>query len=683
MPEGVTGSVTCAEAGRDRNVVSLHRIEAIGAGEDLEDPAGRVVLPDVGHELLPVGGAVAHGGIGKEGLPGFDVGQPADVVEVEVAAHDGVDLAGGYAGSGERSWKQASLSPRRRAVAHPGVDQNGAIPGTNQETADRDMYHAVRRQQILVGGEIETDVERLGQSADAVVEGQKVDFADAHSPTACPQAEGSDKGRFTQRNLSGDGCLRWATMSRSDATVRPPSVDALARSLARGDGRGRGLPHPLLVDVAREAIAAGDPDSAQGRAAALARALLQPVINGTGVLLHTNLGRAPLPGGSVDGAAGEGPSRASNLEIDLTSGRRGSRNGIGRPGDLLARLCGAEAALVVNNGAGAVLLVLAALAAGRRVAVSRGELVEIGGGFRIPEVLAQSGATLVEVGATNRTRLADYAAAVADGAAVVLKVHPSNYRITGFTESVGVAPLAAIDPLVPVVADLGSGLLDASCPWVTGGPPAWLVGEPAARQTLAAGAALVTFSGDKLLGGPQAGIIAGRADLVEVCARHPLARALRPGGLVLGSLADVALAYLSRDACTRIPFWRMATTPLPELRARAEALAGNTKDRNLVKTKRFSPDSAQVWRAEGVEVGGVGVEVVETEAVPGAGSAPGVTIPSVGVAIIGDHGAALRGAPIPILARVVDGQTIIDLRSIDPADDPLVDKALSALADGS
>ncbi|MEY2406109.1 MAG: L-seryl-tRNA(Ser) seleniumtransferase, partial [Acidimicrobiaceae bacterium] len=310
---------------------------------------------------------------------------------------------------------------------------------------------------------------------------------------------------------------------------RPPSVDALARSMAEID-----LPHPLLVDAARAAIAAGDPGSATRRAEAVRTALLGPVINATGVLLHTNLGRAPL--------AVEQPSSYTNLELDLATGRRGSRRD--HAGALLARACGAPAALVVNNGASAVLLTLAALARGRGVAVSRGELVEIGGGFRVPEVMAESGARLIEVGTTNRTRRADYEAVAAD-AALVLKVHRSNYRITGFTEEASVADVASIGP--PVVVDLGSGLLDAACPWLPDGPPPWLRDEPAARQTLDAGAALVIFSGDKLLGGPQAGVIAGRADLVEACARHPLYRALRPGGLVLGALQQVALAYLERD----------------------------------------------------------------------------------------------------------------------------------------
>lgn len=413
--------------------------------------------------------------------------------------------------------------------------------------------------------------------------------------------------------------------------MRPPSVDALARSLA-----DTGLPHPILVDVAREAIAAGDPGQVRELADRRARALLRPVVNATGVLLHTNLGRAPL--------GHEQPAGYTNLELDLATGARGSRSG--HAGALLAQACGADSALVVNNGAAAVLLVLAALAAGRGVVVSRGELVEIGGGFRIPEVMDQSGARLVEVGTTNRTRVADVARALeTDDVALVMKVHRSNYRIVGFTEEVGVAALAEVANRsgAPVAVDLGSGLLDEACPWLAAGPPEWLRGEPGARQALAAGAGLVTFSGDKLLGGPQAGIIAGRADLVARCARHPLARALRPGGLVLGALQATALAYLRRDGAA-IPFWRMATEPVEVLRARAE---------------RLDPG-----------------EVVATDAITGGGTLPGVTIPSAGVALAGDRRAELRAHDPPIVARVHDDRTVVDLRTVDASDDGHVAAAL-------
>ncbi|HJM31844.1 MAG: L-seryl-tRNA(Sec) selenium transferase [Acidimicrobiales bacterium] len=421
------------------------------------------------------------------------------------------------------------------------------------------------------------------------------------------------------------------------APDRPPSVDRLARSLA-----DTGLPHPLLVDAARQAIADDEPATVEARARDLAgsmgRHFLTGVVNATGVLLHTNLGRAPW-GTTVD------DTRYSTLEFDLSTGDRGSRQD--RTPALLARACGAEAAIVVNNCASAVLLVLAALAEGRGAVVSRGELVEIGGGFRIPDVMAQSGAHLIEVGTTNRTRLEDFASAVAaagDDAALILNVHRSNYRIEGFTESVDVSEMAGLG--VPVVADIGSGLLDAACQWLADGPPPWLVGEPAARQTLEAGADLVTFSGDKLLGGPQAGIIAGRADLVETCAAHPLARALRPGSLVLHSLQDLALAYLRRDG-DAIPFWRMATLTVDRLRERATTIA---------------PDL-----------------VADTMAVPGGGTLPGVEIPSVGLRLDGDRTAELRAGTPPVVARVADQATLLDLRTVHPDDDAVLGAALDRL----
>lgn len=396
------------------------------------------------------------------------------------------------------------------------------------------------------------------------------------------------------------------------------------------------------MQAAREAIASGDPSAVERIARRKERELLTPVVNATGVLLHTNLGRAPLDHVSK--------STAQNLELDLANGKRGSRQaGVG---GLLATACGAEAAMVVNNCSAGLLLVLSALATGRGVAVSRGELVEIGGGFRVPDVMAQSGANLVEVGTTNRTRIADFARAAEESdLALTLHVHQSNYKIVGFTEAVSVAELATID--VPVVADIGSGLLDAACPWLDGPPPAWLNDEPAAKQTLAAGADLVVFSGDKLLGGPQSGIIAGAADLVKKCAAHPLARAVRPGGLVLGALQETALAYLRRDG-NAIPFWRMAATPMADLTARAHA---------IVDTCAKS----------------IAITVVETEAVPGGGTLPTVTMPSIGVRVQGDHLDALRQRDLPIIARVVDGNTVLDLRSVSPEQDARVIEALSAL----
>ena len=415
------------------------------------------------------------------------------------------------------------------------------------------------------------------------------------------------------------------------STSRPPSVDALARSLAPS-----GLPHPILVEIARAAIGRGEWQQATNDAEHFARTLLQPVVNATGVLLHTNLGRAPMRIAR--------DARAVNLEIDLESGRRGSRQHA--VGGLLARLCGAESAIVVNNNAAAVLLVLSALASGGDVPVARGESVEIGGGFRVPEVMEQSGARLVDVGTTNRTRLDDYRRVISPATSLIFKIHPSNYRVEGFVEDTPVSELASLG--IPVVADVGSGLLDAACPWLPAGPPAWLQGEPAARQTLAEGASLVTFSTDKLFGGPQAGVIAGSSELVERCARHPLMRALRPGALVLSSLHEVAMAYLRRTVTESVPFWTMATTPVATLRERAHAI-------------------------------GIG-RPVDLEALPGAGSLPGITMPSFGLAIDGDHAAVLRRHTVPVVTRVRDQVTYVDLRTVDPIDDAVVAAALGSLA---
>jgi L-seryl-tRNA(Ser) seleniumtransferase len=265
--------------------------------------------------------------------------------------------------------------------------------------------------------------------------------------------------------------------------------------------------------------------------------------------------------------------------------------------------------------------------------------------------MEQSGARLVDVGTTNRTRLDDYRRALdrhRSEVAAVLKVHPSNYRIAGFVEHTPVDQLATLN--VPVIADIGSGLVDSTVPWLRGAP-AWLADEPGARQAVADGAALVTFSGDKLFGGPQAGIIVGRADLVARCARHPLARALRPGGTVLAALQATVLAYLDRRITTDIPFWRQVATPQAELRARATAVA---------------------------QAAGLGT-VVDTLALPGAGSAPGAEMPSVGVCVPGDHLQALRANDPPVIARVRDGATLLDLRSVEPDDDHHLVAALRSL----
>lgn len=429
---------------------------------------------------------------------------------------------------------------------------------------------------------------------------------------------------------------------------RPPSVDALARLIA-GDSS---LPHALLVRCARLAVA-GDGDfenRARAYAADLEASLVQPVVNATGVLLHTNLGRAPLDPSffGFDSAA-----RPTSLEFDLTSGGRGSRHDA--VATLIAELTGADDAVIVNNNAAAVLLVVAALASGRDVAVSRGESVEIGGGFRIPEVLEQSGARLVDVGTTNKTRVADYRRAIdkrGNDVALVMKIHPSNFRIDGFVEQTSVAELAQLG--VPVVSDVGSGLLDARCPWVDGPPPQWLHAEPAVRQTLESGADLVTFSGDKLLGGPQCGIIAGCSDLVSACRAHPLMRALRPGGQTIVALQRVLLAHAARTATTDVPFWTMATTPVDELRGRAARIIAALP-------------------------AGTSVAIVDSVALPGAGSTPGAGIPSVAISLPGNHLDTLRANRPPVIARHEAGSTLFDLRSVAPVDDQHVTNAIASI----
>jgi L-seryl-tRNA(Ser) seleniumtransferase len=457
-----------------------------------------------------------------------------------------------------------------------------------------------------------------------------------------------------------------------------PSVERVLRELANA-GAGT-VPRAVVAECARRAVAearrrAGDAAhaavgldavvaDAKARVDAVQAALLGPVVNATGVLLHTNLGRAPL--GASTRAAMADAGGYTNIEYRLDTGGRGSRQDHGAA--LLALACGAEAGFVVNNNAAAVLLVLATLAREREVLVSRGELVEIGGGFRVPDILAETGARLVEVGTTNRTRRADYERSITERTALVLKVHASNYRMVGFTETTSVADLATLGP--PVVVDAGSGLLDERTPWLTNGltnglmnghenghatSPEWLADEPGVRQCLQAGAALVTFSGDKLLGGPQAGIVVGRADLVALLARHPLARALRPDKVTLAGLEAVALAYLDDDAAA-IPFWRMATASVDSLRDRAATIVAAVPE----------------------------ATVVGTASAAGGGSVPGRTIASAGVAVVvADVDAALRALrSVRVVALGRDGAVVCDLRTVDPAEDERVVAALRTLATG-
>ncbi|HEY8774670.1 MAG TPA: L-seryl-tRNA(Sec) selenium transferase, partial [Gaiellaceae bacterium] len=376
-----------------------------------------------------------------------------------------------------------------------------------------------------------------------------------------------------------------------------PSVDELARE----------VDDPLAVDAARrvldaareEIMAGGEPDDLGGRLRAelesTRRPRLRRVLNATGVIVHTNLGRAPLPEAALERVRDVGRGY-SNLEYDLAEGSRGSRQA--HVAEVLRRLTGAESALVVNNNAAAVLLALAALAEGREVLVSRGELIEIGDGFRIPDVLARSGARLVEVGTTNRTRADDYERAIGPETALLLRVHQSNFRLVGFAEQPATSELAAVAARhgLPFVDDLGSGVLSntvllASETALQGHSSAsntvLLAGEPSASDALAAGADLVCFSGDKLLGGPQAGIVVGRAELVERLRRHPLQRALRADKLTLAGLEGTLGLYLDPDRALReVPVLRMLAEPAESVRARAErlaALAGGTVEETVAR----------------------------------------------------------------------------------------------------
>lgn len=422
-------------------------------------------------------------------------------------------------------------------------------------------------------------------------------------------------------------------------------MDALARRLA-GVDPGAGLPHPVLVGIARNAIETWRSDGtdavalAEKKVAEFAGRRPRRIVNATGVLLHTNLGRAPLHPQAVSAAA-DMAAGYGNVELDLSTGGRGARHG--HVEDLVTALTGAEAAVVVNNNAGALVLALAALAAEHGAVVSRGELIEIGGSFRLPDVMAASGARLIEVGTTNRTRTSDFAA-VAGEASALLHVHPSNYRIEGFTASVSVADLAGVAGRhgIPLIADLGSGLLDDRTPWLSGGRPPWLAGEPGVRQTLEAGATVVLFSGDKLLGGPQAGIAVGEAAAIRRMARHPLMRALRLDGPTMAALGVTLWLYGSGRG-GEIPFWSMATLPTDALAERSHALAG-----------------------------AIGAVVEEAASTPGGGTVPGgeITTP---VVVVGSATDALWErllvASPPVLARRVEGRLLIDLRTVAPDDD--------------
>src|SRR5947199_2706007 len=470
------------------------------------------------------------------------------------------------------------------------------------------------------------------------------------------------------------GSKRTISAEQAELLRQIPSVDELLAQprLAALSKRGD---RNLVVEVARAVLAdlrtriAGDSNwTALGLNASTVEEListeverilsrsLQPVINATGVILHTNLGRAPLTETVVDEFR-RTATQYSNLEYDLEAGARGKRDV--HTEELLTRLTGAEAAIVVNNCAAAVLVTLAALARGGEVIVSRGELIEIGDGFRIPEIMEQSGAILREVGTTNRTRLSDYENAINEKTRLLLRVHPSNFKVTGFTDKPSLEELVALSQRrqIPLVEDLGSGcLVDLAEQGIT---------EPTVRQSVEAGVGIVTFSGDKLLGGPQAGIIAGEKDLIARVRRHPLFRALRVDKLPIAALEATLGAYL-RAAWDEIPVMRMIRMTPEELKRRAE---------NFIRELR--PE---------LPLDEVEIEVVDGASLAGGGSTPTQSLPSKVIRIASVRYSAakleqrLRRSPAGayVIARVEDDRLALDLRTVFPEQEPLLVKTLAA-----
>jgi L-seryl-tRNA(Ser) seleniumtransferase len=443
------------------------------------------------------------------------------------------------------------------------------------------------------------------------------------------------------------------------ASVQPrdlPSIDRLLH-----DARLASLPRELALQAAREVLdearrATRDggwaysvedlPELVAERVLATTRPRLRPVLNASGVIIHTNLGRAPLSHAALDAAerAGRG---YSNLEYDLDKGERGSRHNLVT--DLLRRLTGAEDALVTNNNAAAMLLILSALGQGREAIISRGQLVEIGGGFRIPDVMRQSGVCLIEVGTTNRTYASDFEAALTAQTALLLRVHASNFVQVGFVHQPTLQELVGVGSAheLPVVDDLGSGsLLETS--------RFGLAREPMVQDSVAAGTTLVAFSGDKLLGGPQAGIIVGRAGEISHLRRHPLMRAIRPDKLTLAALGATLLHYVRGEAEREVPVWRMLSAAPETLHERAESLAAR-----------------------------LGGRVVGTRSAVGGGSLPGQSQPSWAIALDGDSADSLavrlRRANPPVISRIDDDRVLLDLRAILPEEVLQLEQAVRAV----
>lgn len=439
---------------------------------------------------------------------------------------------------------------------------------------------------------------------------------------------------------SVDAILRDSRIVELADSTSLSAVTALVRQ-ATEDARG----------VALEGKLATDPDQIVDTIIQRARMNWQSwprrVINATGVVLHTNLGRAPLSEAAIQ-AASDAAAGYSDLEFDLASGKRGSRNShISR---LISDVTGAEAGIAVNNNASAVLLSLAAIAEGQEVIISRGEAVEIGGGFRIPDVMRRSGAKLVEVGTTNRTYASDYAAAVTPETAAILKVHPSNFSVQGFTHTPELAELIAVgrEHEIPVLNDLGSGTLIDTRRF-------GLEREPTVQDSITDGAALTMFSGDKLLGGPQAGIICGKRELVERVSKHPLARATRIDKMTLASLAATLLIYLKDSPEKEIPIWQMISASQKEIEQRAND-----------------------WQQE-IGHG----EVKAGRSTIGGGSLPGETLPTSVLHIAGDAeqiADRLRSANVPVIGRIQEEELLLDPRTVLPHEDKdLVAALISAL----